>query len=106
MQAVKLCSNQILQFLTGGWWLTQVVLFNGRKTVAVEVLLLVAGFVIHRLPVQALVAQTRAALQHCSIAIRGSTLSTCDAIDSLTASGLTPQLYDWSVSSEHLGFYF
>jgi len=25
--------------------------------------------------------------------------------DSLPASGLTPQLYDWSVSSEHLGFY-
>ena len=27
-------------------------------------------------------------------------------IDSLPASGLTPRLYDWSVSSEHLGFYF
>jgi len=26
-------------------------------------------------------------------------------IDSLPASGLTPRLYDWSVSSEHLGFY-
>ena len=25
-------------------------------------------------------------------------------IDSLPASGLTPRLYDWSVSSEHLGF--
>ena len=27
-------------------------------------------------------------------------------IDSLPAPGLTPRLYDWSVSSEHLGFYF
>jgi len=27
-------------------------------------------------------------------------------IDSIPASGLTPRLYDWSVSSEHLGFYF
>ena len=27
-------------------------------------------------------------------------------IDSLPASGLTSRLYDWSVSSEHLGFYF
>jgi len=27
-------------------------------------------------------------------------------IDSLPVSGLTPRLYDWSVSSEHLGFYF
>ena len=27
-------------------------------------------------------------------------------IHSLPASGLTPRLYDWSVSSEHLGFYF
>ena len=27
-------------------------------------------------------------------------------IDSLPASGLTPRLYDWSVSSEHLGFLF
>jgi len=27
-------------------------------------------------------------------------------IDSLPASGLTPQLYDWTISSEHLGFYF
>ena len=27
-------------------------------------------------------------------------------IDSLPASGLTPRLSDWSVSSEHLGFYF
>ena len=27
-------------------------------------------------------------------------------LDSLTALGLTPRLYDWSVSSEHLGFYF
>jgi len=26
-------------------------------------------------------------------------------IDSLPSSGLTPRLYDWSVSSEHLGFY-
>jgi len=25
-------------------------------------------------------------------------------IDSLLASGLTPRLYDWPVSSEHLGF--
>ena len=27
-------------------------------------------------------------------------------IDSIPASGLTLWLYDWSVSSEHLGFYF
>jgi len=27
-------------------------------------------------------------------------------IDSLQASGLTPRLYDWSVSSKHLGFSF
>jgi len=27
-------------------------------------------------------------------------------IDSLPSSGLTPWLYDWTVSSEHLGFYF
>jgi len=27
-------------------------------------------------------------------------------IDSLPASGLTPRLHDWSVSSEHLGFLF
>jgi len=27
-------------------------------------------------------------------------------IDSLPASGLTPRLYDWSISSEHLGFLF
>jgi len=27
-------------------------------------------------------------------------------IDSLPASGLTPRLYDWSVSFEHLGFLF
>jgi len=27
-------------------------------------------------------------------------------IDSLPASGLTPWLYDWTVSSEHLDFYF
>ena len=27
-------------------------------------------------------------------------------IDSLPASGLTPRLYDWTVSSERLGFYF
>ena len=27
-------------------------------------------------------------------------------IVSLPASGLTPRLYDWTVSSEHLGFYF
>jgi len=27
-------------------------------------------------------------------------------IDSLPASGLTPRLYDWTVSSEHFGFYF
>jgi len=26
--------------------------------------------------------------------------------DSLPASGLTPRLYDWTVSSEHLGLYF
>jgi len=27
-------------------------------------------------------------------------------IDSLPASGLTPRLYDWCISYEHLGFYF
>jgi len=27
-------------------------------------------------------------------------------MDSLSASGLTPQLYDWTLSSEHLGFAF
>ena len=27
-------------------------------------------------------------------------------IDSLLASGLTLRLYDWTVSSEHLSFYF
>jgi len=27
-------------------------------------------------------------------------------INSLPALGLTPRLYDWSVSSEHLGFLF
>jgi len=37
MRAVKLCSNKILQFLTG-CLLTQVVLYNGRKTVVVEYL--------------------------------------------------------------------
>jgi len=26
--------------------------------------------------------------------------------DSLPSSGLIPRLYDWIVSSEHLGFYF
>ena len=26
-------------------------------------------------------------------------------MDSVPASGLTPRLYDWSVSSEHIGFY-
>jgi len=35
MQTVKLCSNKILWLLTGGagYWLTQVVLYNGRKMV-------------------------------------------------------------------------
>jgi len=35
MLAAKLCTNKILQFLTGGAGLTQVDLYNGRKTVVV-----------------------------------------------------------------------
>jgi len=42
VRAVKLCTNKILQFLTGGaaawkFRLTQVDLYNGRKTVVVVV---------------------------------------------------------------------
>jgi len=38
IQAVKLCTNKILQFLIGAFQLTQVGLYNGRKTVVVVVL--------------------------------------------------------------------
>jgi len=40
MQAVKLCTNKILQFLTKRCQLTKVDLYNGHKTVVVVLLLI------------------------------------------------------------------